>query len=275
MNDKTLNIAAVQYDIQWLDKAANFAKLESMIRDFFSGYDGQVDLLLLPETFSTGFCLDDASVKEPEDGGEDLLWLKKMANKYNCVVAGSVFVEHHDKKANRFYWVSPEDHVKYYDKRHLFRLGNEGGYVAQGMERKVFEIKGIRILPQVCYDLRFPVFQRNVIQRNVTSKDRSDYDVMVNVANWPAVRRNVWDTLLKARAMENQAYVIGVNRVGDDGKGVAHSGGTCVIDFKGEPLVQAEDDKQQVISWSLDMSALVQFKKDFPAYLDADDFKLK
>ncbi len=269
MNDKTINIAAVQYDIQWLGKAANFAKLESMMRDFFVSHKGQVDLLLLPETFSTGFCLDDNSVKQPEDGGVDLQWLKQVAKTYQCVVAGSVFVKQGDKKANRLYWVSPaslesDASVEFYDKRHLFRLGNEGDYVVQGQTRAIFEIKGIRILPQICYDLRFPVFQRN----------RSDYDVMVNVANWPAVRRNVWDTLLKARAMENQAYVVGVNRIGEDGKGVAHSGGTCVIDFKGEPLVQAQDDEQQVISWSLDMSALAQFKKAFPAYLDADDFEL-
>ena len=274
MNDKRLNIAAVQYDIQWLDKAANFAKLDSMMRDFFADHEGQIDLMLLPETFSTGFCLDDNSVKEPEDGGVDLQWLKQVANAYQCVVAGSVFVKQGDKKANRLYWVTPksdegEASVQYYDKRHLFRLGNEGDYVVQGQTRAIFEIKGIRILPQICYDLRFPVFQRNM-----TPNSGLDYDVMVNVANWPAVRRNVWDTLLKARAMENQAFVIGVNRVGDDGKDVAHSGGTCMIDFKGEPLVQAQDDKQQVISWSLDMSALAQFKKDFPAYLDADDFEL-
>jgi predicted amidohydrolase len=234
-----------------------------MLRDFFLN-NNAVDLLLLAETFSTGFCINDNKVKEPEDGGVDLAWLKKIACEFNCVVAGSVFVKKDDKKSNRFYWVWPDGSVKYYDKRHLFRLGNEGDFVAQGQERKVFEIKGIKILPQVCYDLRFPVFSRN----------RQDYDLLVNVANWPAVRRNVWDTLLKARAMENQAFVIGVNRVGNDGLGTAHSGGTCIVDFVGKSIVTAEDDKQQVIFAELDFSALDKFKKDFPAYLDADEFEI-
>ena len=263
MNHSKLTIAAVQYDIQWLDKAANLAALEQMIAGFFADQE-QVDLLLLPETFSTGFCIDDPSIKQPEDGGEDLLWLKRMASQYDCVVAGTVFVKVKDKKANRFYWAWPDGSVEYCDKRHLFRLGNEGEYVAQGQERKIFELKGIRILPQVCYDLRFPVWSRN----------RQDYDLLVNVANWPAARRHVWDTLLKARAMENQAYVVGVNRIRTDGKGVDHSGGTVLLDYVGEPLVAAEDNKAQVICAELDFSKLAEFKTEFPAYLDADDFEI-
>jgi omega-amidase len=258
----TLKVAAVQFDIQWLNKKANLETLEQMLRQFF--LNNSVDLLLLPETFSTGFCTDDRSVQEPQNGGEDLIWLKKISKKYNCVVAGTVFVNQGDKKANRFYWVSADSSVEYYDKRHLFRLGNEGDFVSQGTQRKIFEIKGIKILPQVCYDLRFPVWSRN----------KQDYDLMVNVANWPAVRRNIWDTLLKARAIENQAYVIGVNRVGIDGRGTDHSGGTCFVDFVGESLISAEDNKQQVISVELDFSELVRFKKDFPAFLDADIFEI-
>jgi len=259
----TLKIAAVQYDIQWLDKKSNFASLEEIISQFYIK-NKPVDLLLLPETFSTGFCLDDNTVKEPEDGGKDIQWMISIAKEYNCVVAGSVFVKQNNKKANRFYWVYPNGVVEYYDKRHLFRLGNEGDFVAQGKERKIFKIKGIKILPQVCYDLRFPVWSRN----------KQDYDLMVNVANWPAVRRNVWDTLLKARAMENQAFVVGVNRVGDDGKGVAHSGGTCILDFIGENLIAADDNQQQIIRYELDFSTLEKYKKDFPAYLDADNFEI-
>ncbi len=258
-----LKIAAVQFDIQWLDKQTNFTNLESLIHTFFDDNDA-VDLLLLPETFSTGFCVDDPHVKQADDGGEDLIWLKSMASEFNCVVAGSVFVKQGDKKANRFYWARPDGSVEFYDKRHLFRLGNEGEFVAQGETRKVFEINGIKILPQVCYDLRFPVWSRN----------RQDYDLMVNVANWPAARRSVWDTLLKARAMENQVYVVGVNRVGNDGHGTAHSGGTCVLDFVGEALVSAEDNLQQVITFELNFSTLEKFRNDFPAYLDADEFEL-
>lgn len=260
----TLKVAALQYDIHWLDKQINLDALEKMIRDYFE-HNEEVDLLLLPETFSTGFCVEDQSVREAEDGGRDLIWLKHMAEEFRCVIAGSVFVKQDGKKANRFYWVWPDGTVEYYDKRHMFRLGNEGKFVAQGESRKIFNVKGIRVLPQVCYDLRFPVWSRNL----------QDYDLMVNVANWPAVRRNVWDTLLKARAMENQVYVVGVNRVGDDGKGNEHSGGTCVLDFVGEVLVEAEDNYQQIIRAELDFSKLQEFKKEFPAYLDADDFDIR
>jgi predicted amidohydrolase len=259
----TLKVAAVQYAIQWLDQKANFVILENMLHEFFMS-NNSVDLLLLPETFSTGFCIDDKSVQEPEDGGADVLWLKRMAKEFNCVVAGTVFVKQGDKKVNRFYWVSADGSVEYYDKRHLFRLGKEGDFVAPGTARKIFKIKGIKILPQVCYDLRFPVWSRN----------QQDYDMMVNVANWPDVRRHVWDTLLKARAIENQAFVIGVNRVGKDGQGITHSGGTCFVDFVGESLVVAEDNQQQVICTELDFSALEKFKKDFPAFLDADAFEI-
>jgi predicted amidohydrolase len=260
----TLKVAAVQYDIQWLDKKTNFDTLEIMLREFFLNNDS-VDLLLLPETFSTGFCIDDKNVQEPEDGGEDLIWLKKVAKEYNCVVAGSVLVKQVNKKVNRFYWVSANGSVEFYDKRHLFRLGNEGDFVSQGTERKVFEINGIKILPQVCYDLRFPVWSRN----------KQDYDLMVNVANWPAVRRHTWDTLLKARAIENQTYVVGVNRVGKDGRGTAHSGGTSFIDFVGESIVTVQDNHQQVISFELDFSSLEKAKKNFPVFLDADEFEIR
>lgn len=257
----TLKIAAVQYDIQWLDKKANFKTLEKMLDLYFQ--TKQADLVLFPETFSTGFCTTDRNVAEPENGGEDLVWLKKMADQYNCVVAGSVFVNQGDKKANRFYWVTNDGIVNYYDKRHLFRMGDEDKFVAQGKDRKVFEINGFKVLPLVCYDLRFPVWSRN----------NRDYDLIINIANWPAVRRNVWDVLLQARAIENQAYTIGVNRVGKDGNGMEHSGGTRILDFVGNNICAAEDNQQQIVSVELDLSVLEKFKNDFPVYLDADEFK--
>ena len=259
----TLTIAAVQYDIQWLDQQANFKHLERLISDYFKA-NTTVDLLLLPETFSTGFCINRKDVQEPENGGIALVWLKKIAQQYNCVVAGSVLVSQNDKKVNRFYWAFADGTVEYYDKRHLFRLGKEQDHVEQGQERKVITINGIKILPLVCYDLRFPVWSRN----------RQDYDLMVNVANWPAARRHIWDTLLKARAMENQSFVVGVNRVGADGVDTAHSGGTTIIDFTGETLVAATDNQQQIITTQLDFSKLEQFKDNFPAFLDADEFTL-
>lgn len=259
----TLTIAAVQYDIKWLDQQANFAQLTTLLANYFKD-NKAVDLLLLPETFSTGFCINKKDVQESEDGGQALMWLKAMAQQYHCAIAGSVLVSQNSKKVNRFYWVFADGSVEYYDKRHLFRLGNEQDHVEQGQERKIFTINGIKILPLVCYDLRFPVWSRN----------QQDYDLMINVANWPAARRHVWDTLLKARAMENQSYVVGVNRIGADGANTAHSGGTAIIDFTGETLISAADNQQQIITAALDFNKLEQFKTKFPAFLDADEFEL-
>ncbi|MEL0647461.1 amidohydrolase [Pseudoalteromonas agarivorans] len=254
----TLTLTLVQSALHWLDKDANLAMFDKKLAKITAN----PDLILLPETFATGFAIN-LDCAEPENG-KVLTWLKAQANKHNAVIAGSVLVAQGDKKANRFYWVKPNDEVNYYDKRHLFRLGSEGDYVVAGQARKTFEINGFKLLPQVCYDLRFPVFQRN----------NNDYDVMINVANWPAVRRHIWDTLLMARAMENLCYVVAVNRVGDDGNGVAHNGGTAVYDFKGDTLAKAKDNTQELLTVTLEKAPLEDFKTAFPAYLDADPFTL-
>ncbi|KTF10232.1 amidohydrolase [Pseudoalteromonas sp. 10-33] len=254
----TLTLTLVQSSLHWLDKSANLAMFDKQL----GGLTEKPDLILLPETFATGFAINH-DCAEPENGLV-LTWLKQQAKKHNAVIAGSVLVAQNDKEANRFYWVKPCGEVNHYDKRHLFRLGNEGDHVIVGNERKVFEINGFKLLPQVCYDLRFPVFQRN----------KNDYDIMVNVANWPAVRRPVWDTLLAARAIENLCYVVGVNRVGDDGNGVAHNGGTAVYNFKGETLAKAGDNIKQLLTITLEKEPLDAFKTAFPAYLDADPFTL-
>ncbi|GEB72821.1 C-N hydrolase [Pseudoalteromonas carrageenovora] len=254
----TLTLTLVQSELHWLDKDANLAMFDKKLAEITAN----PDLILLPETFATGFAIN-LDCAEPENG-KVLTWLKTQAHKHNAVIAGSVLVAQGDKKANRFYWVTPKGEVNYYDKRHLFRLGSEGDYVVAGQARKTFEINGFKLLPQVCYDLRFPVFQRN----------NNDYDVMINVANWPAVRRHIWDTLLMARAMENLCYVVAVNRVGDDGNGVAHNGGTAVFDFKGDTLAKAKDNTQELLTLTLDKAPLEDFKTAFPAYLDADPFTL-
>lgn len=254
----TLTLTLVQSTLHWLDKDANLAMFDKKLAEITAN----PDLILLPETFATGFAIN-LDCAEPENG-KVLSWLKTQAHKHNAVIAGSVLVAQGDKKANRFYWVKPGGEVNYYDKRHLFRLGSEGDYVVAGQARKIFEINGFKLLPQVCYDLRFPVFQRN----------NNDYDVMINVANWPAVRRHIWDTLLMARAMENLCYVVAVNRVGDDGNGVAHNGGTAVYDFKGDTVAKAKDNTQELLTVTLEKAPLDDFKTAFPAYLDADAFTL-
>lgn len=254
----TLTLALVQSALHWLDKDANLAHFSKQLENVSDA----VDIIILPETFATGFAIN-LDCAEPEQG-DVLQWLKNTAKQKNAIVAGSVLVAQGNKKANRFYWVWPSGEVKFYDKRHLFCLGNEGEFVTAGQQREIFTVNGFRILPQVCYDLRFPVFQRNV----------NDYDVMINVANWPAARRHVWDTLLKARAMENLCYVAGVNRINDDGNGIAHNGGTAIYDFKGDTLAALDDDKPGIIIHTLEKTPLEQFRQAFPAHLDADQFQL-
>jgi predicted amidohydrolase len=253
-----IKVALVQTDISWLEPQQNLSRLTAKLTELDS-----VDLIVLPETFATGFAFEQPGVGEVVNG-PILAWMKQTAQSTGAVIAGSVAVNHQDKNANRLYWVSPQGDVQHYDKRHLFRMGKEDQHVVAGQKREIFILKGVRILPIICYDLRFPVWSRN----------RNDYDVMLNVANWPGARRNIWDTLLQARAMENQCYVLAVNRVGDDGKGVAHSGGTAVYDFKGDTLAAAADNQSQIIIQTLSLDALNAFKKQFPAYLDGDDFNL-
>ncbi len=256
----TLRIAAVQMSIQWLDKKANLNYLDGLLDQL-----EQQDLIVLPETFSTGFAIELDDIAEPEEGGVVLKWMLLKAELLNCVIAGSVLVEQNAQKVNRFYWAYPNGQVEYYDKRHLFRLGNEQDHVNPGNERKIIHLNNIRILPVVCYDLRFPVWSRN----------RNDYDLMVNVANWPSMRQEAWNTLLKARAMENQAYVVGVNRVGNDGKGTPHSGGTVIYDYAGNLLSQANKHKEEVITAEIDLNKLAKFKCKYPFFMDGDEFDIK
>lgn len=254
----SLTVALIQTDISWLNPSENLTRLSAQFDEMAT-----VDLIVLPETFATGFAFDQVDVGEVENG-PILAWMKAMAAKTNAVITGTVAVNQDDKNANRLYWVSPQGDVQHYDKRHLFRMGNEQRYVVGGQTREVFIIKGFRVLPIICYDLRFPVWSRN----------RDDYDILLNVANWPGVRRKIWDILLQARAIENQCYVLGVNRVGDDGKGVAHSGGTVIVDFKGDTVAVADDNNSQILIQTLSLAALNHFKQQFPAHLDADDFQL-
>ena len=257
-----LVVALIQHDIVWLKPKDNLRQLQTMLIRVLRSQSETVDLILLPETFATGFAVD-LGIAEGQ-GGPILQWLIDNARQFNTTIAGSVLVQDGDRQVNRFYWVEPDGGVQYYDKRHLFRLGNEGDYIAPGDERKIFTIKGFRVLPQVCYDLRFPVFQRNC----------NDYDIMVNVANWPASRRKVWDTLLMARAMENQCYVLACNRIGFDGRQVAHNGGSAAYDFTGESILLLPDDRSAAKVVTLHKEPLDAFRAGFPAHLDADKFTL-
>lgn len=253
-----IKVCQVQANLAWEDVDANLHLLEGMLEPIESG----TNLVILPETFSTGFTMHSEKVAEGEEG-KAVRWMKRMAEKKQCYITGSlIFSESGNRIYNRLLWVSPKGIEDYYDKRHLFRPGGEKENFQSGMERKIFSLNSFRILPQICYDLRFPVFSRM----------RGDYDVILYVANWPASRHQVWETLTRARAMENQSYVLGTNRVGTDGTGTASAGGSCVIDPIGNEINRM-DDTAGIHTCILDLQKLRDFRKKFPAWKDADSFE--
>lgn len=255
-----LKITLVQADLVWQDSVANRERLGESIKKAA----GQSDLVVLPEMFSTGFSMQPELMAEPAEG-PTLDWLREQAAHAHSVIAGSVAVNDGGRFYNRLYWVSPDGSYRHYDKRHLFRMGNEHEHYAPGAQSLLVELKGWRICPMVCYDLRFPVWSRR--------RAELGYDLLIYVANWPAVRRYPWQTLLKARAIENLSYCVGVNRVGNDGNGMAHSGDSVALDFMGQTLLAAPEQAWQG-SVSLSHEALVKFRQKFPAHLDADGFQL-
>jgi predicted amidohydrolase len=253
-----LSISLVQPELRWEDCPGNLDLLQKMIMDSC----GDTDLILLPETFPTGFTMRSVEFAE-EEGGAVVQWMVSMAREKQSYISGSLIYKENDLIFNRLYWISPDGVEGTYDKRHLFRMGREDRHFTPGKERKVFSLGSFRFLPQICYDLRFPVFARN----------RNDYDVLFYLANWPAPRHLVWETLLRARAIENQAYVIGVNRSGRDGEGVDHFGGSCVIDPLGK-IERILDEGPGVLNCTIDLNRILEFREKFPVWRDADPFTL-
>lgn len=252
-----LKVSQVQADLHWEDINANLGLLEGMLEQV----ETDTHLVVLPETFSTGFTMDAAKYAEGEEG-KAVRWMKRIAKERGYYLTGSLIYREHDGRIyNRLLWVSPEGIEDFYDKRHLFRPGGEKENFSPGLQRKVFTLGAFRILPQICYDLRFPVFSRN----------RGDYDVMLYVANWPSIRQPVWEILTRARAMENQSYLLGTNRVGTDGTGIPSIGGTCTINPIGGEILRM-DHAAAVGTSVLDLEKLRKFRKKFPAWKDADDF---
>ncbi|WP_186757634.1 amidohydrolase [Echinicola salinicaeni] len=258
---QNLKVALIQTDLYWQDRAANLAMLEEKIWPL----QAKVDLIILPEMFPTGFSMETEKLAEPMNF-TTTKWLKQMAAQSNAVVTGSVIIKDGEEFFNRLLWVSPEGEVKHYDKRHLFRMANEDDYFSMGENNLVFEVKGWKILPQVCYDLRFPVWSRN----NTDDEGNMDYDVAFYIASWPAARETAWDILLKARAVENLCYTIGVNRLGEDGNGIDYSGHSGAYDYKGNTLAYSEKEEELVVE--LDAESLLGYREKFPAWKDADQF---
>jgi omega-amidase len=259
MNEQ-IRVSLVQPDLIWEDPAENLERIGNMVRE---KVPSGTDLVLLPETFSTGFTMHAEHFAEEEPGpGRE--WMLSLARELNACLAGSLIVRSGGQIYNRLYWVSPGGLEGHYDKRHLFRMGREDKHFRPGESRKIFKLGAVRIMPQICYDLRFPVFARN----------RNDYDVLVYVASWPAPRQSVWETLLRARAIENQACVLAVSRVGVDGEGVDHLGGTCIVDPTGR-VEGVLDHRPGVLHGIIDLKKIREFREQFPAWKDADDFLIR
>lgn len=258
-----LKVALVQTDLFWKDKTANLAMLEEKIFNL----ESVVDVIILPEMFSTGFTMDADEVAEPMNL-TTTKWMKQLSAQTQAVVCGSVVIREQGGFFNRFLWVEPSGKVISYDKRHLFRMANEDEFFAPGQSNTIIRYKGWNILPQVCYDLRFPVWSRNITQGKTLA-----YDLMLYVASWPKPRISAWDILLQARAVENLSYCIGVNRVGQDGNAIPYSGHSAVYDFKGNRIVYNEDE--EIILYStLSHESLQEFRTKFPAWMDADSFRI-
>ena len=249
-------VAVCQFDVEWCNTPSNLAHAESFVAR------AGADLVVLPEMFATGFTTEPRTVAEPMEG-PIAEWMRSMAAKYGCALVGTAIIEAESNFYNRTLFVEPSGRVTHSDKRHLFSIGGEAEQLTAGSERVVVEYGGLRWLMLTSYDLRFPVWSRN----------RGDYDVALYPAAWPASRRFAWQTLLRARAIENEAYVIGANRTGSDPT-VGYSGDSAILDFRGQTLAEIGDD-EGVITAELDPNELEHFREKFPVFRDSDEFQLK
>jgi len=255
-----LLITTIQTYLNWENVDDNLNHFSKIIQAI-----DVTDIIVLPEMFTTGFTMKPELLAE-EHEGKGLQWMKQMSKDKQAVVVGSISVKENNNYYNRLYWVKPDGTYQYYNKRHLFRMGNEHQHYTAGTEKLIIEYNGWKICPLICYDLRFPVWSRN-------TNDNS-FDVLLYVANWPEVRSYPWKQLLIARSIENQCYVVGVNRIGKDGNLIEHSGDTSVINPRGEIIsnTKPHEDKSETVS--LDYNYLSDFRKVFPVMMDGDNFEI-
>ncbi len=256
---RDLRVTLIQSMQHWENAASN----RSLFAGKLEGLQGTTDLIVLPELWTTGFSMN-VALAETMDG-ETVRWMKEQAARADAAIYGSVIINDGGKTFNRGLFVKPDGSVANYDKRHLFRFANETDHFSAGSKRVVVEWRDWRILLQICFDLRFPVFSRN----------KGDYDAVLYVANWPEPRRYPWSQLLIARAIENQCYVVGVNRVGMDGKGIHYTGDSVAIDPKGEVMVACEPARDCVNHATLNAAALEDFRAKFPVGMETDNFDLR
>jgi predicted amidohydrolase len=259
-----LKITLVQADLVWEDIPANLERFDERLQSI----NEQTDLIILPEMFNTGFTTEPARVAESPDGGT-LRWMQEKAAKKQAIVTGSILVRIGDVYFNRLHWVQPGGEYFSYDKRHLFSMGNEHLKISAGKTRTLVSWKSWNILPLICYDLRFPVWSRNQYLDN-----NYEYDLLFYIANWPDSRSHAFRSLLVARAIENQAYVAGVNRIGTDGLGMVYSGGSMVVDPRGKVAAELPPGEEGSISFVLEKAVLEDFRGKFRVGPDWDGFKI-
>ncbi len=256
-----LKITLVQSNLHWENIDNNL----SMFSEKIASIKEETDIIILPEMFTTGFTMN---AKYLADGmqGNGIQWMREQAVKKNCVITGSMIIKEGDKYFNRLIWMTPGNY-EFYDKRHLFSYAGEENTYRRGEKKLIVEYKGWRIHPLVCYDLRFPVWSRRT--------KKHDYDLLLYVANWPERRVYAWKQLLIARAIENQSYVAGLNRIGNDGNNINHSGESAVIDFKGDQMLDANPAEEFIQTVELSMKNLEEFRKHFAFFQDADEFEIR
>ncbi|WP_184549733.1 amidohydrolase [Mucilaginibacter sp. FT3.2] len=256
-----LKITVFQGYLFWENTDKN---LQNISLRLSGGIREKTDLIILPEMFSTGFTMNAESLAEPMDG-KTTKWMHQVARQYDCAVTGSIIIKENDKYYNRLIWMRPDGTYEHYDKRHLFALGKEHHTYTAGTQKLFVDLNGWRICPVICYDLRFPVWLRNLAD--------NPYDLLIVVANWPERRALHWRTLLPARAVENQAYVIGLNRVGHDGNEVYHSGDSTCIDPNGN-VVYYKRDEDDVYTFSIIADEVKKARRALPFLKDADEFEI-
>lgn len=265
---KNLRITTVQVSLKWEDIPGNIRQFSKRLSTLKAG---STDLIVLPEMFNTGFSMRPEILAEKPEGAT-MQWMAVTAKDLKAVITGSLMIKEGRKFFNRLIWMRPDGTYEFYDKRHLFRMGNEGNLFSSGKKKLITEIKGWKVCPLVCYDLRFPVWSRN---RLIGKKNNPtvEFDVLVYIANWPSARTYTWQQLLIARALENQCFVVGVNRIGKDGNGMDHPGSSVVLDPLGQQLFSA-GKKASVQTTVLDFTQLKSLREKFPVLMDGDGFEL-
>jgi predicted amidohydrolase len=255
-----MKITIIQDKIVWADKAANFAAIENHL----TALNGKTDLVVLHEMFSTGFCTEKPELAETMKG-ETVQWLQKCASAFEIAITGSFMATENGNIYNRSFFVFPDKKIEIADKRHLFSVGGEDKYFSVGSKKLLVNYKGFNVQVLVCYDLRFPVWARNV---------DNAYDLLIYVANFPEKRIRNWDILLQARAIENQSYVCGVNCVGTDGAGIDYNGHSVLLDYFGTPLLSCPENETSVLTYELSTEPLQRFRSKSPFWKDADRFQI-